>query len=528
MTSVNQQLDECRQEARRRGLEVICELWDNDLSAFTGKPRPAYMKLLGMIRDGELDAVIVWEQSRLTRRPLELEEYLDAVESQNPIPPTYIHQSGDLHLDAVNGRMVARIKAAVDRQEVEQLIARTKRGMRARAVQGLPAGGPRPFGFEEDKVTHNPVEAAAIVGATEAILAGESVMSITREWKALGLKTSRDAKTFTTALVRQILKRPRNAGLMKHAGEILGRATWDPIVSVERWNACVMLLEDPARKVTPGNQPAYLGSYVFQCGTTIDGEECGGLVKTGRSGKYATRVYTCSAPRTKVDGVTVPHVTASVELVDEYVGSYLVRALDFAGFGVPRGPVVVTDTVPTAELFEALERKQAMLTRQWMTNAITDKVYEENTAILVAQREQATAQLAKAAPVRRLGDELSDVAGELDVWKGLSLARQRAMVSEIATVTILPKGSGSKAPIGERIRIALDLSEWEADVTSDPSSRVAGRRGGDTAIGALLTCEDCVCEDTISAGGRAPIGWAEYARSVGFGGGCGSGRRTRR
>ena len=36
---------------------------------------------------------------------------------------------------------------------------------------------------------------------------------------------------------------------------------------------------------------------------------------------------------------------------------------------------------------------------------------------------------------------------------------------------------------------------------SDPSPRVAGRQGRDTAIGALLTCEDCVCEDTISAGG---------------------------
>lgn len=30
------------------------------------------------------------------------------------------------------------------------------------------------------------------------------------------------------------------------------------------------------------------------------------------------------------------------------------------------------------------------------------------------------------------------------------------------------------------------------------------------AVGALLTCDDRVCEDKIGAGGRTPTGWQEY------------------
>lgn len=50
-----------------RGFNVVRELWDNDISAYAGKRRPAYEQLLEVIREGKTDAVIVWEQSRLTR-----------------------------------------------------------------------------------------------------------------------------------------------------------------------------------------------------------------------------------------------------------------------------------------------------------------------------------------------------------------------------------------------------------------------------------------------------------------------------
>ncbi len=52
---------------------------DNDVSAFSGKPRPAYRRLLANLADGARHAVVVYHVDRLTRRPFELEQFLEVV-----------------------------------------------------------------------------------------------------------------------------------------------------------------------------------------------------------------------------------------------------------------------------------------------------------------------------------------------------------------------------------------------------------------------------------------------------------------
>jgi hypothetical protein len=47
-------------------------------------------------------------------------------------------------------------------------------------------------------------------------------------------------------------------------------------------------------------------------------------------------------------------------------------------------------------------------------------------------------------------------------------------------------------------------------------------------IGALLTCDDRVCDDTVIEAERTPIGCEEYASDERVEGGCGSARRTSR
>lgn len=52
------------------------EYVDNDVSAYSGRVRPEYERLLRDISDGLIDALIVWHQDRLHRRPVELEHFL--------------------------------------------------------------------------------------------------------------------------------------------------------------------------------------------------------------------------------------------------------------------------------------------------------------------------------------------------------------------------------------------------------------------------------------------------------------------
>src|SRR3954464_4593695 len=72
-------VEDCRKLAAELGWEVAEEYVDNDVSAYSGKRRPAYERMLADICDGYRDAVLVYHVDRLTRRPIELEQFVETV-----------------------------------------------------------------------------------------------------------------------------------------------------------------------------------------------------------------------------------------------------------------------------------------------------------------------------------------------------------------------------------------------------------------------------------------------------------------
>ncbi|MET4003861.1 DNA invertase Pin-like site-specific DNA recombinase [Arthrobacter sp. UYCu511] len=77
---VERQEEACRALAERNGWEVTLVEVDNSISAYSGKPRPAYMRMVEAIKRGEVDIVIAWQLDRLYRRMKDLEAYIDLVE----------------------------------------------------------------------------------------------------------------------------------------------------------------------------------------------------------------------------------------------------------------------------------------------------------------------------------------------------------------------------------------------------------------------------------------------------------------
>ncbi|HUO39292.1 MAG TPA: recombinase family protein, partial [Mycobacterium sp.] len=73
---VTRQLEDCRKLAADRGWPVGDEYVDNDVSAFSGKRRRDYERMLVDLESGARDAVIVYNLDRLHRRPVELEEFV--------------------------------------------------------------------------------------------------------------------------------------------------------------------------------------------------------------------------------------------------------------------------------------------------------------------------------------------------------------------------------------------------------------------------------------------------------------------
>ncbi|WP_051362876.1 recombinase family protein [Amycolatopsis thermoflava] len=310
---VQRQETECRELAERLGWEVVDVLVDNDISAHSGKRRPAYEQLLDAISLGKIDAFVAWHADRLYRRTKDLQQLIDIVNLHKVQIRTVT--SGDIDLTTATGRAVAKTVATWNEHEVEHAIERMKLAKSAAASEGRWLGGGRPFGFEDDGVTVRESEASEIVAAVRRVLMGGSLLAIASEWNERGLLTAR-GKEWSQTTVRRLLLRARNAGLVEYNGEIVGPAQWPAIVPEHEWQAVRRLLSDPSRQTAFTRDRKYLGSGLYLCGLCEDGS----TVHAHTGGRGGRPHYRCKKPgRHQLIRGSIP--------VDEYVTSTVAEIL---------------------------------------------------------------------------------------------------------------------------------------------------------------------------------------------------------
>jgi DNA invertase Pin-like site-specific DNA recombinase len=157
--------------------------------------------------------------------------------------------TGDVDLSTDDGQFMARVMAAVARKETDRKSARQKAANKQRAKAGK-AWVQRTFGYDSDEIV--PREAEAIRKASHALLNGATLWSIAKEWNATKLLTAKGC-TWTGGTVRQVLARPRNAGLQVYDGEVLEgvQTAWKSIVPRDVWEVCARCW--PTRSGSPAS-----------------------------------------------------------------------------------------------------------------------------------------------------------------------------------------------------------------------------------------------------------------------------------
>ncbi|WP_447646762.1 recombinase family protein [Nocardioides zeae] len=291
---VGTQEADCRALAAELGATIVSVHTDNDVSAYSGKPRPGYQALLADVENGRIDSVLVWHTDRLHRSPSELESYIATCEPRGV--RTYTVKAGPIDLSTPAGQLVARQLGAVARYEIDHARERMHRAKQRSADSGRWKGGRRPFGYEADGVTIRESEAALIRDAADQVLAGVAIRAIARSWNESG-STTTTGKPWTLHGPRRVLLRPRNAGLMEHRGEVIGEAEWPAILEAEKWRAVVRLLEDPSRRTNNTNSAVrWLGSGLFRCGVCGEGSAPTARVRASRP-TAAARVRTLREDR---------------------------------------------------------------------------------------------------------------------------------------------------------------------------------------------------------------------------------------
>jgi DNA invertase Pin-like site-specific DNA recombinase len=258
---VERQEQLCRRLARERGWIIAEAYVDNDRSAYSGKARPGYRRMLVDIEVGLRDAVLCVDLDRLTRRPAELEAFMELADRQGI---ALANVSGDTDLSTSDGRFKARIMGAVARQESEKKAERVSREAEQAAARGVPRGSRRPFGYETDRVTIRQDEAALIKDAVERVLCGATLPSIARDWNRRGIATPQRAKHgWSGTAVAEVLRNPRIIGARTYKGQIVAERAWPAIVDRETFERLQAKIRRTSR---PGRPAKRLLSGVARCG----------------------------------------------------------------------------------------------------------------------------------------------------------------------------------------------------------------------------------------------------------------------
>jgi len=428
---VERQRDDCAALVAARGWTLTRTLTDNDLSAYSGKPRPAYRDLLDGIRAGTVEAVVAWHPDRLHRSPAELEEFIGLVERHGVVVQTV--QAGQWDLSSPSGRMSARTLGNVARYESEHKSERVRRALEQNASKGKPHGR-RAYGWtrEHDVETGkgrdviDPAEAAIVREVAERIIGGDSLRSICANLNARGLYAPAGKPWGKTSL-RAVVVRERNAGLRVHHGEVVGDGAWDSILDRGTYEQVRAILEDPTRRTSTGTAAAHLLSGIARCGV------CGAPMRSGMN--RTVKSYRCAGrgcvSRRRAD-------------VDALVREVLVRRL-----ALPDArSVFATDR--SAEQAAAADDARGLRARldraadDYADGKIDARQMERITARI---RPALTAAEARARVVddSPLLDGLLDVEDVRTAWDALPLTRRRAVVDLMIEVRVMRAEQGARS-----------------------------------------------------------------------------------
>ncbi|MFF9688949.1 recombinase family protein [Streptomyces sp. NPDC014623] len=463
---VDRQREDCEALAESHGWEVVEVYVDNDLSAYSGKARKDYRRMLADLELGTATVVIAWHTDRLHRSPTELEEYIDL--SQRRGVDTHTCQAGELDLSTSSGRMTARIHGAVARHESEHKAERVARARLQKAKAGKFGGGLRPFGWgvptgETRKKTVKgtdeeidvpvldmsklvPEEAAALDAGTDQILAGGSVRGWVRWLADKGLKSS-TGKAIDHQSARDLLLRPRNAGIAVYRGEEIGRGAWEPAVDEPRFRAVVAILTNPSRITSPGPNPKWFGSLIYECGRP----GCTANVTCTRTGGGNHPSYRCDDQHGG---------GRKAETLDRYIENLLIERLSRDDAGELLAPAADGVDVAALQLeSEQIRRRLTDLAGMFGAGQVDMAQFTEGSDVARAQLEGITSQLARAA----VKDPLVGLVGVPDVrkaWDGLDLDRRRAVLRSLLRV-ILHKPRPGRMPDGGYFDYEAVETRWK-------------------------------------------------------------------
>jgi len=466
---VARQREDCLKRVEREGWTLVSDatvgdtFTDNDVSG--GKDatqRAAFGRLTAAIATGKVDVVVAYKQARIYR---DAEKILAFFHFCKGAGVKLVALVADPDVDPTKSLMVPTIIGAVDEEyriNIGELSARKKQ---ERAERGLPSGGGiRAFGYnwphrvkgtggreryvepdsEAEPYSIYEPEAAAIRWAYTHILDEDgSISGVQREWISRDLPTVRGGTRAdgTPAWCRNSIKRiltgTRIVGLRTHKKKVMDGvvASWEPVVTRERWEAMCAVLSDPTRANRPHSpdHDKYPLRGLLLCGKC--GRTMSGTVRNDKAPSY--RYYFC---RKDDGGCQEGGAWVSAHNIEAWVIGLVIgvaQSSDALGIIQAESGVLADELRGLVAERHDVQGKLDRLESKWANDTISEKGYlaarkDFQKAIRTAEDRISAIEASSA-----LGPQ---VEGSLmTAWGHLTKAEQRRIiVSLVSQVTVMP------------------------------------------------------------------------------------------
>jgi site-specific DNA recombinase len=417
---VRRQVDECLRWAEAHQVTVAETYIDNDISASNGRRRPEYERMCADIEQRRRDGVIAWHLDRIHRTPMELEKFINLIESAGADVRTVT--GGDYDLSTSDGRAMARVVGAFARKESEDKSRRIKSQKSQRARDGKRvSGGRRAYGFNSEHSQIIPDEAAIVIEAARRALAGESIYSICFDFNSRGVPSTSGGQ-WSGQVLRRILTSGAISGQVEHLGEIVSTAEWPAII-------------------TPAQTSQLRRSFLNRPGGTIRAPRrypLRGLVKCGRCGAKmvgkprgdGARRYFCAKG---TDGIGCNKTAILSQPFEEFIAEAVLYRLDTPALQRTLISIAAQDDQAEA-LQDDVDRSQGELdelARAYGDRQITLREWLMAREPIEQRQSEASRRMGQLMGSSELGGYVGHADDLRAQWLELAPDRQRSIIGAI-------------------------------------------------------------------------------------------------
>ena len=432
--------------------------------------RPVYKQALTDLAKGivsesgeRLDGLMILDVDRLTRDNRDLEDAIDVVVYHHrPI----LDWRGSLDLLTDAGRTVARGIVAYKNAQSADTAWRVANKHAALQREGIPAGGARPFGWQEDHRTLHPNEAPLLKKAALDILGGRSRNAVVAEWNQRGILTSH-GNAWRLDTLTAVLRNPRMCGyrmitvknqdpdngqtLTRHVIVLLDgkgqpvKGQWQRVITPRQWRALVELIGEAPRRGDGSNTRRYLATGTLRCGKAGCDARLRGI-KAPPSANKPQGFFWYQCPHSSqggCGGVRIDGPATDAFLAKLVIAKYEQETAERKATAAPATWERQSELDAVRENAAAAKaaRKAGRISAERYYSDLAE--YEQDEKALMRDYNAFVRQRQAAAgkPVNLRAD-----------WDTLTLTEQRGYLeTTLSTVLVAPAGNRRRVPVAERL-----------------------------------------------------------------------------